>query len=95
MSITQLPPPAGSVISADGTTIGYRRIGNGPGVVLVHGGGQASQNLASLARALGDTFTVHVPDRRGRGMSGPYRADHGVRQEVEDLGALLLRAFFS
>jgi pimeloyl-ACP methyl ester carboxylesterase len=70
MSTTQPPPPADSVISTDGTTIGYRRVGNGPGVVLVHGGGQASQNLMTLARALGDTFTVYVPDRRGRGMSG-------------------------
>lgn len=92
MSITQPPPPAGSVISADGTTIGYRRVGTGPGVVLVHGGGQASQNLMSLAGALGDAFTVYVPDRRGRGLSGPYREDHGVRQEVEDLGALLDQA---
>ena len=34
-------------------------------------------------------FTVYVPDRRGRGMSGPYRKDHGVRTEIEDLEALL------
>ncbi len=81
--------PTGSVRSADGTTIGYRRTGAGPGVVLVHGGGQASQNLTTLARALSGSFTVYVPDRRGRGMSGPYREDHGVRREVEDLDALL------
>jgi len=55
----------------------------------VHGGGQASQNLTTLARALSGSFTVYVPDRRGRGMSGPYREDHGVRREVEDLDALL------
>lgn len=89
MSITQPPPLAGSVRSADGTTIGYRRAGDGPAVVLVHGGGQASQNLMTLARALSDRFTVYVPDRRGRGMSGPYSKDHGVRKEVEDLEALL------
>jgi len=38
MSITQPSVPTGSVSSADGTTIGYRRVGHGPGVVLVHGG---------------------------------------------------------
>ncbi len=55
----------------------------------MHGGGQASQNLMTLARALGDSFTAYVPDRRGRGMSGPYSEDHGLRKEVEDLDALL------
>jgi pimeloyl-ACP methyl ester carboxylesterase len=91
MSITQPSAVAGSVTSADGTTIGYRRTGDGPGVVLVHGGGQSSQNLMSLAAALSDRFTAYVPDRRGRGMSGPYREDHGARKEVEDLNALLDR----
>jgi pimeloyl-ACP methyl ester carboxylesterase len=86
---TQPPAPAGSVRSADGTTIGYRQAGDGPGVVLIHGGGQASQNFTTLTAALSDRFTVYVPDRRGRGMSGPYREDHGLRTEVEDLEALL------
>jgi pimeloyl-ACP methyl ester carboxylesterase len=45
MSTTQSPAPTGSVTSADGTTIGYRRVGDGPGVVLLHGAGQSSQNL--------------------------------------------------
>jgi pimeloyl-ACP methyl ester carboxylesterase len=87
----QPPPAAGSVTSADGTTIGYRQAGVGPGVVLVHGGGQSAQNLMTLAGGLSGRFTVYVPDRRGRGMSGPCRDDHGLRQEVEDLGALLDR----
>jgi pimeloyl-ACP methyl ester carboxylesterase len=91
MSNTQPSAAAGSVTSADGTTIGYRQAGDGPGVVLVHGGGQSSQNLMSLAAALSDRFTVYVPDRRGRGMSGPYCEDHGARKEIEDLAALLDR----
>src|SRR5258708_20455765 len=78
-----------SVRSRDGTTIGYRRLGDGPGVVLLHGGGQASQNLMTLAGALSDCFTIYLPDRRGRGMSGPYSEDHGIGKEVEDLDALL------
>lgn len=89
MSTTQPPAPARAVTSADGTTIGYRRVGDGPGVVLVHGAMQASQNFTRLAAALSDQFTVYVPDRRGRGMSGPYRDDHGLATEVQDLGALL------
>jgi pimeloyl-ACP methyl ester carboxylesterase len=78
MSTAQPSAAVGSVTSADGTTVGYRRVGDGPDVVLVHGGGQSSQNLMTLARTLSDRFTVYVPDRRGRGMSGPYRADHGA-----------------
>ena len=91
MSSTGPSAAAWSVTSADGTTIGYRQSGTGPGIVLVHGGGQSSQNLMTLAGTLSDRFTVYVPDRRGRGMSGPYREDHRVREEVEDLGALLDR----
>ncbi len=79
----------GVVSSDDGTSIGYRQVGNGPGVVLLHGGMQASQNLMRLATALSDGFSVYVPDRRGRGMSGPFGNDHGITREVEDLHALL------
>jgi len=39
-----------SVTSADGTRIGNRQVGRGPGLVLVHGGGQAAQNLARTFR---------------------------------------------
>ena len=77
------------VVSKDGTTIGYRRLGAGPGLVLVHGGMQAAQDLMALASLLSDEFTVFVPDRRGRGASGPFGDPHGLQQEIEDLGVLL------
>ncbi|MFI6920600.1 alpha/beta fold hydrolase [Nonomuraea spiralis] len=81
--------PHEQVLSADGTTIGYRRRGRGPGLILVHGGMQASQHFAKLAAALSTDFTVYVPDRRGRGLSGPHGADFGVMREVEDIQALV------
>lgn len=80
---------AGEVRSADGTRIGYQRVGAGPAVVLLHGAGQSSGNLMRLAGALSGGFTVYVPDRRGRGSSGPYGDFHGLRTEIEDLAALL------
>jgi pimeloyl-ACP methyl ester carboxylesterase len=52
MSETVAPHTTGSVTSADGTTIGYRQIGSGPGVILLHGGMQASQHYMRLGRAL-------------------------------------------
>jgi pimeloyl-ACP methyl ester carboxylesterase len=90
MSTTPAPTfQTGIVSSRDGTTVGYRRIGTGPGVILLHGGMQAAQSFTKLATALSDRFTVYVPDRRGRGMSGPFTGDHGITKEIEDLQALL------
>jgi pimeloyl-ACP methyl ester carboxylesterase len=77
------------VVSADGTSIGYREVGRGPGVVLIHGGMQAAQNLTRLAQHLGPTFTVYVPDRRGRGRSGPFGDGYGLATECADLDAIL------
>lgn len=79
----------GSVSSADGTVIGYRQLGSGPAVLLVHGGMQAAQHLMKLAGAMSAEFTVYVPDRRGRGLSGPHGDDYSVMREVEDLQALI------
>src|SRR6266508_3921131 len=84
---TYLP---GEVTSRDGTRISYRCYGTaGQGVVLVHGGGQAAQNLHRLAEALTDRFTVYVPDRRGRGRSGPPGDQYGLAAERDDLAALV------
>ena len=79
----------GFVTSKDGVTIGYRQLGHGPGVVLLHGMMSSGQNHMQLAEALADAFTVYVPDRRGRGLSGPYSEDYSVQKDVEDMDALL------
>jgi pimeloyl-ACP methyl ester carboxylesterase len=42
-----------------------------------------------LAEALADSFTVYVPDRRGRGVSGPHGKGYSLQKEVEDLDAIL------
>jgi pimeloyl-ACP methyl ester carboxylesterase len=83
------PDVVGSVISRDGTTIGYRQFGQGPGMVVVHGANLSSQNFMQLAKQLADAFTVYVPDRRGRGLSGPFGENYSIKKEVEDLEALL------
>jgi pimeloyl-ACP methyl ester carboxylesterase len=80
-----------SVTSTDGTTIGYRQLGEGPGLVLVHGGMKSSQDFMKLASVLADAFTVYLPDRRGRGLSGLHGADFGVLREVEDMQALIVK----
>ena len=81
----------GSVASQDGTTIGYRQIGQGPAVVLLHGSNVSGQDFTQLAEGLADVFTVYLPDRRGRGLSGPFGNNYSMQKEVEDLDALLTR----
>jgi pimeloyl-ACP methyl ester carboxylesterase len=79
----------GFVTSLDGTTVGYRQMGSGPGLILLHGGISSSQYFMKLGEALSDEFTVYIPDRRGRGLSGPFGDKYCLQREVEDLDAIL------
>jgi len=79
----------GSVTSNDGTNIGYRQMGSGPGIILMHGGANASQHFMTLGTLLSDEFTVYIPDRRGRGLSGAFGQDYSMQKEVEDLDAII------
>lgn len=58
-------PEPGEVRSADGTVISYYQVGQGPPLILLHGAGQSSENLSTLARQLSDSFTVFVPTVEG------------------------------
>lgn len=81
-----------TVTSQDGTTIGYRQVGHGPAVIVVHGMMESGQSHLELAQALADSYTVYLPDRRGRGRSGPAGANYGLDREVEDLDAVLTKS---
>ena len=81
------------VVSKDGTTIAFDRIGRGSPVILVDGAlccrtmGPSGQ----LAKFLAPHFTAYTYDRRGRGASGdtpPY----AVEREIEDIDALVSEA---
>ncbi|MEO8613470.1 MAG: alpha/beta hydrolase [Chloroflexota bacterium] len=91
MAAVDYPPTytTDSVTSKDGTRIGYRQLGRGPGLILMHGGMQAAQNFMRLAGFLADQFTVYVPDRRGRGLSGSYDEHYTLQNAVEDTHAIL------
>jgi pimeloyl-ACP methyl ester carboxylesterase len=52
---------------------------------------QSAASHTALATALADAFTVYLPDRRGRGRSGPAGDNYGMAREVEDVDALLTR----
>jgi pimeloyl-ACP methyl ester carboxylesterase len=89
--VSSAAPPyvTDAVTSADGTTIGYRQVGSGPGVIIVTGGYLAAFHYTELADALAGAFTVYVPDRRGRGRSGPPGDTYCMARECEDLDALI------
>jgi pimeloyl-ACP methyl ester carboxylesterase len=89
MKISGTPMTSGRVTSRDGTPIGYLKTGHGPAIVIMHGSMESARSHTLLAEALADEFTVYLPDRRGRGMSGPHRPGHSMRTEVEDLQAVL------
>ncbi|MGV9774923.1 alpha/beta fold hydrolase [Streptosporangium sp. NPDC003464] len=79
------------VISKDGTTIVFDRMGEGPAVILIGGGPTDRSANAPLAELLAKDFTVFNYDRRGRGDSGdtlPYAVD----REYEDIEALIAEA---
>jgi pimeloyl-ACP methyl ester carboxylesterase len=42
-----------------------------------------------MGKLLSDEFTVYIPDRRGRGMSGPFGSDYSIEKEDQDLNVLL------
>ncbi|HEY8600114.1 MAG TPA: alpha/beta hydrolase [Thermomicrobiales bacterium] len=82
---------AGVVTSTDGTRLGYRQLGTGPGVVVLHGTMESAESHMQLAEALADTFTVYLLDRRGRGLSGPTGEGYGLEKEIADVAALLAK----
>jgi pimeloyl-ACP methyl ester carboxylesterase len=78
---------SGSVRSADGTTVGYRRWGDGPAVIVIPGALSLASDFDGFARALGG-FEVHVLDRRGRGASGPQGHGYSIGKECDDVLAV-------
>lgn len=78
-----------SAVSADGTTIGYASLGEGPGLIIVGGVLSSGSDYLPLARLLARDFEVHVMDRRGRANSGPQRKDHSIADECADLIAVV------
>jgi len=52
---------------------------------------ESAQSHMQLAAALADAFTVYVPDRRGRGISGPYSKEYSIQCDIADMNALLTK----
>ncbi|WP_435285462.1 alpha/beta fold hydrolase [Streptomyces bacillaris] len=75
---------------SDGCQLQATALGQGPGVVLLHGGGPDRYSLLPLARLLADDFSVVLPDVRGYGRSVCTDPDrHHWAQYADDVEALL------
>lgn len=79
----------GSVTFKDGTRIGYRHMGNGPGIIHIHAANSSQHFMKLGGAALSEVFTVYIPDCRGRGLIGPIGEDYSIQKKVEDLDTLL------
>ena len=76
------------VTSRDGTRIGWVTSGEGPPLVLVHGGLGDHTRWSELVPYLQPHRTVHAMDRRGRGMSGDG-PEYSPQREFEDVAAVV------
>ncbi|MFD9889325.1 alpha/beta fold hydrolase [Amycolatopsis sp. NPDC059027] len=79
---------ANSVVSRDGTVLGYETLGAGPPLLLVHGASADRTRWAPVAERLGRRYTVHRLDRRGRGLSTAEAGPYDLRREGEDIAAV-------
>lgn len=80
-------------VSTDGTEIAGRVLGDGPALVLVHGGiGDGETAWDAMLPHLTDRFTCYLPSTRGRGLSAddpdhsPQRLEDDVTAFVDSIG---------
>jgi pimeloyl-ACP methyl ester carboxylesterase len=86
-AVTEGRPTRWSTLSSDGARICWITKGRGRPLLLVHGGGADHTRLEPFADLLTDSFTVHLVDRRGRGMSGDG-ATYDIELEYDDIAAV-------
>lgn len=72
-------------LTVDGSRIAYRTLGDGPGLVLVHGGGPGSVTWDGIAGRFADRNTVILPDLGGSDVV----EDDGGELTIEALTAQL------
>ena len=76
------------VASKDGTPIAYDVSGQGPALLLVHGGGSTPERWRPIAPRFEPSFTVYRVARRGVGGSGDA-TDYSVARQAEDIAAVV------
>lgn len=76
--------------SPDGTVIGCELAGEGPPLLIVHGSTADRRRWVAVRDALGQSFRLHLMDRRGRGLSSEEAAQgYALEREAEDIRAVV------
>lgn len=76
-----------SVTSDDGTRVSYEKYGEGPPLLLIHGG-SSPKYWKPLIPRFAENYTVVVPHRRGVGNSDDSE-DYSLERGVEDIQAVI------
>jgi haloacetate dehalogenase len=79
----------GVVRTRDGVRIHYRRMGQGPGMVLLHGYPQTGHMWRKVMPALAERFAVVAPDLRGYGDSDRPTAGYDKRTMAADIAEVI------
>jgi pimeloyl-ACP methyl ester carboxylesterase len=66
----------------------YRKFGDGPPLIILHGLYGSSDNWVSIAKKIGDSFTVYLPDLRNHGQS-PHSDTHDYNSMRDDIFELV------
>jgi pimeloyl-ACP methyl ester carboxylesterase len=66
-------PP--STAATDVADLSYKRLGTGPAVVMVHGGGEWSYTFRETVQALREKYTVYLVDMPGNGYTTVHDPD--------------------
>lgn len=77
-----------TVMGGGGATIGLLTAGDGPGLLLVHGGMGRIERWASIWDQLTPHWRVTAMDRRGRASSGDDALPYRITAEYADIGAV-------
>ena len=78
-----------TITTIGGVGVPVHSRGDGPGLVILHGGGVGLREYERLAAALSDRFTVHLYNRRGRPGAAPLDRGYSIATDLEDLAAVL------
>ena len=76
------------MLSRDGARISYLTLGTGPAVIVIPGALSVAADYTTFAHTLAERCTVHIIERRGRGLSSPQGAAYSIDTEREDVLAV-------
>ncbi|OBJ30024.1 alpha/beta fold hydrolase [Mycolicibacter heraklionensis] len=78
-----------TVITSDGVKIGCHTAGQGPPLLLVHGGGGDHSRWTNILGQLNQGFTTYAMDRRGRGASTDGADAYSIEAEFDDVASAI------